>query len=210
MKRMTLGSRGILAFAFLALSPSITFACEITDVSGSARIVTDEVARVTAVGLQIERGERIETDEDARVTLLCDGGLTVSVAPNSRLQVDRFLTDTPTGWRRLFRGGGQGQMQLFEGAAGFLMHGTGGSRFRLRTPNAVAAVRSTEWAVETDGRQSAVFVRAGRVRAIGGGSSQRLDPGEGIDITGNSVSGVREWPATRVAALNERIGGAWP
>lgn len=209
MTRMTPGSRGILLVALLALSPSITFACEITDVSGSARIASDEVVRATAVGLQIERGERIETGEDARVTLLCNGGLTVSVAPSSRLQVDRFLTETPTGWRRLFRRSG-GQMQLFEGAAGFLMHGTGGSRFRLRTPNAVAAVRSTEWAVETNGKQSAVFVREGRVRAIGGGSSQALDPGEGIDIAGGSVSGVREWPASRVAALNERIGGAWP
>lgn len=208
MRRLALGSRGILLPLLLAVSPSIAFACEITDVSGSARIASDEVIRATAVGLQVERGERIETSEDSRVTLLCDGGLTVSVAPNSRLQVDRFLTDTPTGWRRLFRGGGQ--MQLFEGAAGFLMHGTGGSRFRLRTPNAVAAVRSTEWAVVTDGRQSAVFVRAGRVRAIGGGSSQQLNPGEGIDITRGSVSGVRQWPAPRIAALNERIGGAWP
>ena len=190
------------------MSPGIALSCEITDVAGNARITADEVIRATAVGAQIERGERIETDEDARVTLLCDGGLTVSVAPNSSLRVDRYLTDSPTGWRRLFGQGGQ--MQLLEGAAGFLKQGVGGSRFRLRTPNAVAAVRSTEWAVETNGKTTAVFVRSGRVRATGGGSSQSLEAGEGIDIAGSDVSGVLRWPEERVRALNERIGGAWP
>lgn len=82
--------------------------------------------------------------------------------------------------------------------------------FQVLTPQAIAAVRGTQWAVDTNGGMTAVFVVTGRVsvrRASGRTSAVSLGPGEGVDVDpGTAPLVVRRWPAARASALLARFG----
>ncbi|MBW9055841.1 FecR domain-containing protein [Rhizobium mesosinicum] len=80
--------------------------------------------------------------------------------------------------------------------------------FQVVTPQAIAAVRGTQWAVDVKGGTTSVLVTRGRVgvrRAAG--AAVVLGPGEGVDVMrGTAALTVRTWPAPRVAALLSRLG----
>jgi ferric-dicitrate binding protein FerR (iron transport regulator) len=82
--------------------------------------------------------------------------------------------------------------------------------FQTMTPQAIAAVRGTQWAVDVSGSRTSVFVVTGRVsvrRAAGNRPEVSLGPGEGVDVeSGRSPLVVRRWPAARAAALLARFG----
>ncbi|MCP3477421.1 FecR domain-containing protein [Bradyrhizobium sp. CCGUVB1N3] len=85
----------------------------------------------------------------------------------------------------------------------------GGNPFKVLTPQAIAAVRGTKWAVDAaDGSKTSVFVADGRV-----GVSQRargravlLGPGEGVDVETTSMAEVKRWGQPRIDALMARLG----
>lgn len=84
-----------------------------------------------------------------------------------------------------------------------------GPQFEVVTPQAIAAVRGTTWAVDAEFSKTSVFVENGRVsvrrRAATGRVS--LGPGEGVDVgQDNAPLTVKRWPAPRVAALMARLG----
>lgn len=93
---------------------------------------------------------------------------------------------------------------LLEAPAGTVEGG-----FEVITPQAIAAVRGTKWAVDVAGDTTSVFVVEGRV-AVGRQAGERgveLGPGEGVDVeTGTAPLTVRRWGAARVAALLARFG----
>jgi ferric-dicitrate binding protein FerR (iron transport regulator) len=82
--------------------------------------------------------------------------------------------------------------------------------FQIMTPQAIAAVRGTQWAVDVSGGRTSVFVVTGRVsvrRVQGNTRGVNLNPGEGVDVEpGTSPLIVRRWPAARAAALLARLG----
>ncbi|QRM30925.1 FecR domain-containing protein [Microvirga sp. VF16] len=82
--------------------------------------------------------------------------------------------------------------------------------FETLTPQAIAAVRGTQWAVDVAGGKTAVFVVTGRVsvrRSSGRTASVNLGPGEGVDVEpGTAPLVVRRWPAARASALLARFG----
>ncbi|UVF22215.1 FecR family protein (plasmid) [Microvirga terrae] len=81
--------------------------------------------------------------------------------------------------------------------------------FQVRTPQAIAAVRGTQWAVEVVGSKTSVFVLRGRV-GVHRSNTQRgvtLMPGEGVDVEpGTAPLTVRRWPTARANALLARFG----
>lgn len=84
----------------------------------------------------------------------------------------------------------------------------GRTRFNVMTPQAIAAVRGTKWAVDAESGKTSVFVVDGRVsvaRAAGRGSVV-LGPGEGVDVERSGDLVVKRWGAARVAALMARLG----
>ena len=84
----------------------------------------------------------------------------------------------------------------------------GRARFDVTTPQAIAAVRGTKWAVDAESGKTSVFVVDGRVnvaRAAGRGSVV-LGPGEGVDVETSGELVVKRWGAARVAALMARLG----
>jgi ferric-dicitrate binding protein FerR (iron transport regulator) len=83
------------------------------------------------------------------------------------------------------------------------------SGFEVRTPQAITAVRGTEWAVDVGEGRTSVFVVQGSV-AVGrtsGGARAILGPGQGVDVeAGAGPLTVKRWPARRVSALMARFG----
>jgi ferric-dicitrate binding protein FerR (iron transport regulator) len=84
----------------------------------------------------------------------------------------------------------------------------GGRSFKVLTPQAIAAVRGTRWAVDVGDTRTAVFVAQGRV-AVGrrnGGRAVVLGAGDGVDVEAGSPLTVKVWGQGRVDALMARLG----
>ncbi len=83
----------------------------------------------------------------------------------------------------------------------------GKNRFEVTTPQAIAAVRGTKWAVDATEGKSSVFVVNGRVSVARRAGANRvvLGPGEGVDVEATGALTVKRWPPARVAALLARL-----
>jgi hypothetical protein len=85
----------------------------------------------------------------------------------------------------------------------------GAEHFQILTPEAIAAVRGTTWAVEVGSGKTSVLVIAGKVgvQARRGGGAASLGPGEGVDVEGSPRTlTVKRWPEARVRRLLARFG----
>jgi hypothetical protein len=85
----------------------------------------------------------------------------------------------------------------------------GKHRFQVTTPQAIAAVRGTKWAVDVQDTRTSVLVLAGQVavRRPTGSGQVLLGPGDGVDVDpGNDALVVKHWPQPRVTALLARLG----
>ena len=84
----------------------------------------------------------------------------------------------------------------------------GGNKFRVVTPQAIAAVRGTKWAVDVAAGKTSVFVVNGRVGVgrLTGGRGVTLGPGEGVDVEAGAPLTVKRWAPARAAALLARLG----
>jgi hypothetical protein len=85
----------------------------------------------------------------------------------------------------------------------------GKNRFQVTTPQAIAAVRGTKWAVDVQETRTSVLVLKGQVavRRPAGTGQVVLAPGEGVDVDrGADPLVVKRWPQPRVDALLARLG----
>jgi hypothetical protein len=85
----------------------------------------------------------------------------------------------------------------------------GKDRFEVTTPQAIAAVRGTKWAVDSQETRTSVLVLRGQVavRRRAGDGQVLLGPGQGVDVEpGNGPLVVKRWPQPRVDALLARLG----
>jgi ferric-dicitrate binding protein FerR (iron transport regulator) len=84
----------------------------------------------------------------------------------------------------------------------------GGNPFRVLTPQAIAAVRGTKWAVDVAEAKTSVFVANGRVGVTrrSRGRGVVLGPGEGVDVEATGPLTVKTWGQPRVDALMARLG----
>jgi hypothetical protein len=81
--------------------------------------------------------------------------------------------------------------------------------FEVITPQAIAAVRGTRWAVDVAPGKTSVLVVRGRVgvHRPARDAAVVLGPGEGVDVEANTTRlTVKRWPAKRRAALLARLG----
>jgi hypothetical protein len=85
----------------------------------------------------------------------------------------------------------------------------GKNRFQVITPQAIAAVRGTKWAVDAQDNRTSVLVLNGRVavrRPSRAGGEVTLGPGEGVDVEpGSGALEVKRWGQPRVDALLARL-----
>jgi hypothetical protein len=203
--------RPLFLIAILCAVPASTAAqeqlrslCVITALEGAARVSAPGAgSRAAEVGLGLGRNARLATTDGARATLQCEGDLRVVVGPRSDFAVLRVLDEAPRTVR----------LQIMRGIAGFLFEGGNGgaeAEVQVRTPSAVAAVRSTEWAMQVAGGASAVFAREGAVFVLGETGTVRLGPGDGVDVAADGTLGaVVQWGQPRIDLFSELLGPGW-
>ena len=139
-----------------------------------------------------------ESPANAPQTLRCEGGVTI-VAENGA----RFTLQDRDGNGRVDSVELSSKALLLE-----VPKKQSGSPFRVITPQAIAAVRGTKWAVDAAESKTSVFVVNGRV-AVGrrtGSHTVTLGRGEGVDVEAAGPLTIKRWPAARVAALMARLG----
>jgi ferric-dicitrate binding protein FerR (iron transport regulator) len=82
--------------------------------------------------------------------------------------------------------------------------------FEVTTPQAIAAVRGTKWAVDSQNKRTSVLVLRGQVavRRLTGAGQVVLGPGQGVDVDTGATDPlvVKTWPQARVVALLARLG----
>jgi len=135
----------------------------------------------------------------SRQILRCQKGLTITVETGARFTLVDRDKDGNADQARVRR-----KALLLEAPKG--KPGTG---FQVVTPQAIAAVRGTVWAVDVQKNRTTVFVVRGRVavRRPAAKSSVFLGPGEGVEVdAGVGSLTAKRWPAARVAALLARFG----
>ncbi len=139
------------------------------------------------------------TGAPARQVLRCQDGLTVEAEAGAVYTlVDRNQDGTPDSVNL------RNRALLIEVEAR-----SRGSHFQVLTPQAIAAVRGTQWAVDVAGSKISVFVLSGRVgvRRPNTRRGVELGPGEGVDVEpGAALLTVRRWPTARANALLARFG----
>jgi len=131
-------------------------------------------------------------------TLHCQGGVTIVVENGARYALrDR---------------GGKGHVDTVELSSKALLievlKKSGENKFQVITPQAIAAVRGTKWAVDAADKKTSIFVVDGRV-AVGRRTGSRmvtLGSGDGVDVEEAGPLIVKRWPSARVSALLARLG----
>jgi ferric-dicitrate binding protein FerR (iron transport regulator) len=170
---------------------SYRFICGVIAVS--AVWATDASPQSAGLGCNLEQGAGA-----SRQVLRCPGGARITAEAGARYS----LADR--------NGDGSADAVILRRKALLLEVEPGNAAgFVVVTPQAIAAVRGTKWAVDVQGGKTAVFVVDGRVgvRRPSAGAGVVLDPGEGVDVEpGTSPLTVKRWPAPRVSALLARLG----
>jgi len=138
-----------------------------------------------------------ESSVGATQTLHCEAGITIVAEDGARYTL---------------QSGRQGRVDAVELSGKALLlevpPKSDGTKFRVVTPQAIAAVRGTKWAVDVAADKTSVFVVNGRV-AVGrrtGSHSVTLRPGEGVDVEPGAPLTVKRWAPARVSALMARLG----
>jgi hypothetical protein len=164
----------------------------VTDVAGQAFAGTSAARRTLEPRAPILLGDRVETGDQSRVTLLLGRQTTVRLGERGRVVIDRFLVDAG------------GEITLQSGPV-MVEHPDGGSaeRLRIRTSYGLIAVRGTRVFAGFEGKALAVFVERGMVSVRAAGQTVVLHPGEGtaIPAPGARPTPVAQWKAKRIDAL---------
>ena len=119
-------------------------------------------------------------------TLRCEGGVTIVAEFGARYA----LRDRD----------GKGHVDSVELSSKALLlevpKQSGRNKFKVITPQAIAAVRGTQWAVDAAENKTSVFVVNGRVAVSrpAGSNSVTLGPGEGVDVEAPGPLTVKRWP----------------
>lgn len=141
--------RLVALVAMLALVPITAFAEPIglvKVIAGTAHIERQGARIPAAVGVPLERTDRIVTGKDGRIGLSFADASTVSAGPDTVIDLERFSYDSTT------RGGGFDvtlRRGTLSAVSGKLVAQTPGS-MKVKTPTSVLAVRGTEFVVSVD------------------------------------------------------------
>ncbi|WP_426407914.1 FecR domain-containing protein [Bradyrhizobium ganzhouense] len=132
-------------------------------------------------------------------TWRCDNGITIVAETGARFELNDANRDGHIDSVEL-----SGKALLIE-----VPRKPGGNPFKVLTPQAIAAVRGTKWAVDVAEAKTSVFVANGRVsvtRRAARGRGVVLGTGEGVDVEATGPLTVKTWGQPRVDALMARLG----
>jgi FecR protein len=144
--------------------------------------------------------------------LRCGTELTITPAPGAVYHLAAAAEDGPPS-----------SVQLDSGALLIEFHSKRRSEFQILTPQAIASVRGTKWAMEVKPGQTSTLVLLGQVTVARKDVTEEVvvGPGQGVDVSGEDAGkvvrsmsagrkpppiGVKKWAPDRVKALLARFG----
>jgi hypothetical protein len=206
--RLRSGGSGVLALLLLFATGSgqpaaaqQAAACQVTHLVGSAILLRAGASLPLAPGTPLHEDDQVVTDRNARLGIACLDGSTLVIGESSNVSLSTFAA--------LAReSGGSVVLDLLEGILRLaLSPESRRERFEVKTPTAIAAVRSTEWITEAATDNTAVFVIDGRVavRSRAGEGQVLLQPGFGTDVPrGAAPTEPKRWGQPRVDSALSR------
>lgn len=185
----------LLVLAGAPFAQAQTRVGEVTDLTGPAVALQGDQPRSLRRGAPVHAEDRLRTYARAKLEVAFHDGAVLTMGPDSVVEVARYAAT-----------GGEGALQLIGGALRMVIDRLAGwTGFEVRTANAVASARSTEWVVVAEAEGTAVFVVDGRVAVSAQGGQVELGPGEGTDVPPGSPPGpVKRWGQARVDAVLAR------
>lgn len=175
-------------------------ACWFTRVAGEVRIERGDAVRAAYAGLILDAQDKVVAATDGRAALACSDGIEIAVGGGTEID----FSDFPTG-----EVGGNVLLDLIGGLVRIVAPPQGGwTGFSVRTPQAIASVRSTDWVTISAPDKSSVFVVAGVVAVsdLGRSVEANLGPGDGVDVAeGRFVDGPKRWGEGRIAQTMARL-----
>ena len=147
-----------LLFLFVVnLAQAQTLAGSVVGASGQTSAQRGGQQVALAIGAPIYVGDTVQTGADGKLKLRMNDGSVLSLAPSSNLRVDNYLVD----------GSGRRQGATLSVGQGLLRSVTAPvdrpASFEVDTAIGTAAVRSTDWFVDTASGQEQVSVMSGSV-----------------------------------------------
>ena len=160
--------------------------------------------RALAVGLDVQKRERIETQGEGNAQIIFNDTSTMTIGRNSAVTIDDFV----------YSGGGGGSqgVSMAKGVMRFVgggvRHGAGAN---VRTPTASIGVRGGSAIVKIGGDCGTLVVHQyGAIEVVGSGNSQTLNrPGYGVCApSGGPVSEPFLVPPQTIAAMNAAMASS--
>lgn len=192
-----------LAWGAVALVASTAIAwadpvAQVVRLSGTATVTRDAATAPLILGAALETGDRLATDANGRVRLQLIDGSVINLGSLATFDIVDVKSSGPGTDREV-------GLELLTGALrAFAAPATPNSRFEIRTPRAITAVRGTEWGVIAMPAQSDVLVMSGRVgvrkNEISGHSAISLTRTLGVTVTDAGLGAITRWPQAQVEA----------
>jgi len=206
-RRIAIGTNLLIPRALLRSDP---LQAKVIAFRGAATID----GQAAALGVTVNEGGRIQTGQNAFLSISMADGSTITLPSQTNVRVERLRRFRLTNeMERLFRvDDGRTQTEV-------IPRTNGRDRFEMRTPISVAAVRGTHFrvAVLDGGKAATAEVLDGHVGLAGGGTETTLDPGVGARVTPEGTTGpVRLLPPpdivdpVRVQSQPELVFGIVP
>jgi hypothetical protein len=177
--------------------------CGVTGIEGqSARLGPDGTFGQIGLGPLPQGVTVVETGPGTRLEVTCEVGFVVTIGPDSRADLSDLIA--PDRSQSIV-------MMLLDGIIGVVTPDRTEGTVEVRTPFAIAAVRSTAWLVEHDDAvATAVFAREGRVTVSNREIAVVLREGEGITLTRDTtVRPVAAWGQARIDQATSALGFGW-
>lgn len=188
----------------------------LAQMSGTMMVVKGEVTVISAkdkkeskakVGTKVFEGDGIVTGADSRAKIVMADKNTINVTPDSKLIFERYENDPTSGKKNVILNVMYGKMR----ADVKQKYNDDDSKFRVKTPSAVAGVRGTDFLTsynsQTKASQVVTFEGAVDVGAPGPGGQLlnpvRVNPGEFTQaMAGQPPAPPAALPAQELSAMN--------
>lgn len=197
-----LSIRSISACLALVLGSTAALAepvAQVIRLSGAVEVTRGNATGALQLGAALEPGDIITTTATGRVRLQLIDGSTINLGSQSALTVADIVSEGPGTERQI-------ELELAQGALRALAAPAAPkSRFEIRTPLAVTAVRGTEWGILSDAQKSDVIILSGRVgirrNIVSGESAISLTRNLGTTVTAEGLGPVGRWSPEQLAAF---------
>lgn len=195
-RELTCGAAALLATTTFAWADPVA---QVVRMSGAATLLRDNATAPLSLGALLESGDHLTTDATGRVRLQLIDGSVVNLGSATEFSIDEVVSAGPGTPREI-------ELELQSGALrAHAAPATPQSRFEIRTPMAITAVRGTEWGILASPTQSDVLVFSGRVgvrkNEVSGKSAVSLTRTLGVTVTDAGLGQSSRWPQNEVDAL---------